>query len=171
MDHYQEAIVSYEQFAVNHPTNEAMPYVLFQIARSHYQQIDTIDRDPGAATDALAAFSRLLNSYPDSPYTAESRARLQAARNFLANHEMYVAAYYMRTEEFDQSVSRLQYLIENYPESSTTPKAQELLAAIQSGNPPKRSWREWIPDISLPDWHTFSSFGRMGGMSTSGPSE
>jgi outer membrane protein assembly factor BamD len=171
LGNFQEAIVSYQEFSVNHPTNEAMAYVLFQIGRSYYKQIDTIDRDPGAAMDAIAAFSRLLNSYPDSQYTDESNARIHAARNFLANHEMYVAAYYLRTEEYDQSASRLKYLIEKYPESSTTPKAHELLAAIQSDNPPKRTWRDWIPDISLPDWQTFSSFGQMGGMSSAGPGE
>ncbi len=171
MGNFQEAIVSYEEFSINHPSNEAMPYVFFQIARSYYKQIDSIDRDPGAAIDAIATFSRMLNSYPDSQYTDESKARIHAARNFLANHEMYVAAYYLRTEEYDQSESRLKYLIKHYPESSTTPKANELLAAIQSGNPPKRTWRDWIPDVSLPDWQTFSSFGQMGGMSSAGPGE
>lgn len=171
LGNFQEAIVSYEEFGNNHPTNEAIPYVLFQSARSHYKQIDTIDRDPGAAIDAIATFSRLLNAYPASQYTEESKARIHAARNFLANHEMYVAAYYLRTEEYNQSESRLKYLIETYPESSATPKAKELLAAIQSGNPPKRTWRDWIPDLSLPDWKTFASFGQMGGMSSSGPIE
>jgi outer membrane protein assembly factor BamD len=169
LGHYPEAIVSYEEFEVNHPTNEAIPYVLFQIARSSYKQIDTIDRDPGAALDAIAGFSRLLKSFPESSYRDESRARVHAARNFLANHEMYVAAYYLRTEEYDQSESRLKYLLENYPKTSPAAKAQELLAAIQSGNPPQRTWRDWIPDISLPDWKTFSSFGKFGGTSGSGP--
>ena len=37
-------------FEEKHPTNEATPYVMYQIAMCSYQQIDTIDRDTGSAT-------------------------------------------------------------------------------------------------------------------------
>lgn len=165
---YPDAIAAYEEFEGNYPTNEALPYVLFQIARSHYRQIDEIDRDPGAAMDAIAAFARLLKGYPLSPYTKESEARLHASKNFLANHEMYVASYYLRTKDYDQAKGRLQYLLENFPGTTPTVKAEELLAAIESGNPPQRTWRDWVPDIGLPDWKTFTEYGTFGGMSGAG---
>jgi len=162
---YPEAITSYEEFSGNYPTNEALPYVFFQIARSHYRQIDTIDRDPGAAMDAIEAFERLLKTYPDSPYTEESKARILAARNFLANHEMYVATFYIHTKDYPQARSRLQYLLDTYPDTSPAAKAKELVAAIDSGHPPQRTWRDWIPDIGLPDWKTFTTYGNFGGVS------
>jgi outer membrane protein assembly factor BamD len=161
---YDEALVLYEEFENNHPTNEAMPYVLFQMGMCHYEKIDTIDRDPGSAMSAIALFSRLLKAFPQSPYTPEAQARLMAARDFLANHEMYVAAFYVKTAELPQAEGRLKYLLANYPDSTIAPRAKELLAAIQAGKAPTRSWRDWIPDISLPSWKTFlSSFGMPGG--------
>ncbi|HSR37229.1 MAG TPA: outer membrane protein assembly factor BamD [Desulfurivibrionaceae bacterium] len=164
MKHYDEALVLYEEFENNHPTNEAMPYVLFQMGMCHYEKIDTIDRDPGAAMSAVAGFSRLLKAFPQSPYGPEAQARLLAARDFLANHEMYVAAFYVKTEELPQAEGRLKYLLANYPDSTIVPKAKELLAAIQAGKAPSRTWRDWIPDISLPSWKSFlASFGTPGG--------
>ena len=157
LGHFTEAIVSYEQFETNHPTNEAIPYILFQIAMSSYQQIDTIDRDPGAAIDCIAAFLKLLKAFPDSAYTVEANARVLAARNFLANHEFYVASLYIRTESLPQAEARLRYLLANYPETTVAVEAKEIIAAIDAGNPPRRTWKDWIPDISLPDWHTFTS--------------
>lgn len=154
---YAEAIVSYGDFEANHPTNEAIPYVLFQIAMSSYQQIDSIDRDPGAAIDSITAFLKLLTAYPDSPYTVEANARVLAARNFLANHELYVASFYIRTGELAMAEARFRYLLANYPETTAASEAQEIIAAIDAGNPPKRTWRDWVPDIALPDWHTFTS--------------
>ena len=44
-----------------------------------------------------------------------------------------------------------------YPESDECSPAKELLVAIQSGKPPLRNWRDWIPDLTLPDWQTFAS--------------
>lgn len=157
MKHYGDALTLYEEFEANHPTNEAIPYVLFQMGMCNYAQIDTIDRDPGGAIDSIQIFSRLLRTFPQSPYVEEAETRVTGARDFLASHEMYVANFYVRTEEFDQAEGRLEYLMANYSDTSVAPQAEELLAAIKSGNPPKRTWRSWIPDISLPNWKSFSS--------------
>jgi len=160
---YVEAVAQYEEFASSHPTNEALPYVFFQIAMGYYKQIDTIDRDPGAAMDAINAFTKLLKTYPDSPYTEEARARRLAARNFLAKHEMYVAMFYVRTDELDQAVGRLEYLLDNYPETESARDAADILARIKAGNPPRRTWRDWIPDLGMPDWQTFKDIAPGGG--------
>lgn len=157
LGHYAEAIVGYGDFEANHPTNEAVPYVLFQIGMSFYKQIDTIDRDPGAAIDSIAAFLKLLMAFPQTAYSVEANARVLAARNFLANHEFYVASYYVRTNELAMAEARLRYLLANYPETTVAEEAKGIIAAIDAGNPPKRTWRDWIPDIALPDWHTFTT--------------
>ena len=159
LKHYSEAAMLYEDFEKNHPTNEAIPYVLFQIAMCHYSKIDTIDRDPGSAINAEAAFARLLRVHPDSPYTQEARARIRAARDFLANHEMYVATFYIKTRKYKQSIARLQYLLDNYPDSTIAPDATNLLSLLEAGTPPRSTWRDWIPEIGLPDWSMFESFG------------
>lgn len=145
LERYEEARVLYEEFEKNHPTNDAIPYVLFQIGMSHFQQIGTIDRDPTGAAEAIQAFSRLLRTFPQSPYTEEANAKIEDARNFLAAHELYVAKFYLRTGEHEQAASRLEYLLVNFPETEKAPEARELLAAIQAGNPPGRPWHSWLP--------------------------
>ncbi len=154
MGDYDEAVALYEEFEDNHPTNEAVPYVMFQIGMSHFKKIDTIDRDPAGAYDSIEAFSRLLRSYPDSPYNEEVRARIAAARDFLARHELYVAEFYIKREEFKQAAGRLQYILDNYSDTQVADRSRQLLAAVQSDNPPRRTWRSWLPDLSLPTWKT-----------------
>ncbi|MEJ2689632.1 MAG: outer membrane protein assembly factor BamD [Deltaproteobacteria bacterium] len=149
---YAEAVLLYQEFEENHPSNEAVPYVMFQIGMCHYNQIDTIDRDPAGSYDSIQAFTRLLRSYPLSPYSDEARAKIASAKTFLANHEMYVADFYLRREEYKQAEGRLQYLVNNYPDSAPAPQARALLTALRSGKPPKRSWTDWLPEISLPTW-------------------
>lgn len=152
MEDYSEAALLYQDFEENHPSNEAIPYVMFQIGMCQYNQIDTIDRDPAGANESIQAFNRLLRSYPLSPYSEEARAKVSAAKAFLAGHEMYVADFYIRKEEYKQAEGRLQYLLDNYPDSAVAPHARELLTALRSNNPPKRSWTDWLPEISLPTW-------------------
>jgi len=161
---YSAAFELYKEFEERHPTNEAISYVLFQMAMSHYKQISTIDRDPGHAADSIEFFQRLLRSHPDSPYSEEAKARIKAAREFLANHEFYVASYYLNRESFDETSGRLSYLLRHYPETEIAGRARTLLAQIKAGNPPRKTWQSYIPTFSMPDWRDFFTLpvGRSG---------
>ncbi len=159
---YTEAIAAYLDFEESHPTNEAVPYTMFQVGMSHYNQLDSIDRDPASAVESIAVFSKLIRSYPQSSYIDEARRRIGAARNFLANHEMYVARFYIKTDKLKQAEIRLEYLLDNYPESTVTTEAEQTLAILKSGKKPRGSWKDWIPELGMPDWETFSSFKQGG---------
>jgi len=156
-DHFLEAKVLYQQFEERHPTNEAVPYVMFQIGMCDFSRTDRIDRDTSGASDAIQSFSKLLRAYPDSPYTNEAKARIRAAREFLVNHEFFVAVFYLRTDKYDEAAHRLKYILEVYPDASITPKAKSLLERIEAGNPPRVGLSRWLPDLSMPDWKLFDS--------------
>jgi len=155
MGRYVEALVLYKEFEERHPTNEAIPYVMFQRGMAHYMQIDRIDRDTSGAVESIKAFNQLLRAYPNSPYTAEAQARVKTGREFLANHEFFVVDFYVRTEEYEQAKKRLNYLLAMYPDSAIAGDAQELLASLEAGEPPKRGIRDYLPSFSLPDWKVF----------------
>ena len=157
LEKYGEARILYEGFEAAHPSNEAVPYVLFQVGMCYYSQIGTTDRDPGNAQNAVQAFDRLNRSFPKSPYFVEASARALAARDFLAQHEFSIATFYLRTDEDKQAQGRLEYLLANYPEASVKPQATELLAQLKSGKGIEKSWRRFVPTISLPDWKSFTS--------------
>jgi outer membrane protein assembly factor BamD len=149
---YPEALVLYEEFANRHPTNESIPYIMFQKGMCNYKQIDRIDRDATGATRAIELFKQLLKSYPDSPYSSEARTRIAAATEFLADHEYFVAQYYVRTEKYDQAKVRLKHLLTRYPDQSVTSKAKELLARLEAGDPPRSPLTSWLPKLTLPSW-------------------
>ncbi len=158
MGNYAEALVLYQRFEEQHPTNEAIPYVMYQIAMCSYQQIDTIDRDTSGATKAIRDFTKLIKAYPDSAYTDEAKARIKAANEFLVNHEYLVVEFYLRTGRVLDAKTRLNYLINTYPEASITPKAKKLLAKIEGGENLGFNLSSWFSGLTkLPDWHIFSS--------------
>ncbi|PIY25046.1 MAG: outer membrane protein assembly factor BamD [Deltaproteobacteria bacterium CG_4_10_14_3_um_filter_60_8] len=128
MKEYPEARVLYQEFESKHPTNEAMSYVLFQIGMCHFKEIDTIDREPGAAHEAIGVFTRLVRTYPQSSYVVEAKFRVKAAREFLAEHELYVARFYLRTGALAAAISRLELLLAQYPDANAAPKAEAMLA-------------------------------------------
>lgn len=158
MENYPEALVLYQRFEEQHPTNEAMPYVMYQIAMCSYQQIDTIDRDTSGATKSIRDFTKLLKAYPDSPYTDEAKARIKAANEFLVNHEYLVVEFYLRTDRDLDAKTRLKYLINTYPDASVTPQAKILLAKLEAGEALGFNLSAWFSSlVKMPDWHLFSS--------------
>jgi len=157
LQHYSQALILYKQFEERHPTNEAMPYVMYQKGMCNYNRIDTIDRDPDGAVQAIQDFSQLLRAYPVSPYTDEAKARIRAAKEFLVNHEYFVVNFYLRTGKYKQAETRLKYLIARYPNAMIIPRAKKLLARLEAGNPPHYGISEWFADLSLPNWNTFFS--------------
>ena len=155
LEHYLEAKVLYKQFEERHPTNEVIPYVMFQTGMCDFARTDRIDRDISGAKDAIQSFSRLLRAYPISPYTNEAKARIRAAREFLVNHEFFVAVFYLRTDKTLEAAHRLKYIIATYPDASITPKAKQLLNRIEAGDPPRIGLSRWLPKLSMPDWKLF----------------
>ena len=155
MERYIEALVLYKEFEERHPTNEAIPYVMYQKAMCSYHKIDTIDRDVTGAIESIQSFRELLRAFPKSPYTDEAEARIKAANEFLVNHEFYVVKFYLRREKYSEAETRLKYILAMYPEARIAPKAKEILDLIQAGTPPESGWSDWFSDLSLPDWMSF----------------
>ena len=144
---YPEAKTLYKAFEERHPTNEAMPYVLFQIGMCDFMRSDRIDRDSSGVQDAIKSFSRLIQAYPQSPYSKEARVRIQEAKEFIANHEYFVADFYVRMEKYAEAQHRLKYILAMHPESSVAPQAKALLDKLESGNAPTTGLRKWLPDF------------------------
>lgn len=152
LERYPEALVLYEEFANRHPTNESIPYVIYQKGMCNFKQIDRIDRDTTGATKSIDFFKQLLKSHPNSPYSNDAKAKIVAANEFLADHEFFVAEFYVRAEKYDQAKVRLKYLIAKHPERSIIPQAKDLLAKLEAGDPPKSILTSWLPKFQLGTW-------------------
>ena len=75
----------------------------------------------------LEAFEDLLRLYPTSEYAAEARDQARLVRDNLADHEYIVADFYLRYGIPQASVTRLEYLLESYPDYSAKDKVYYFL--------------------------------------------
>ncbi len=130
LEAYDEAVVAYESFEQMHPRNEAVPYVINQIGMSWYKQIDTVDRDPSPAKNAMAQFMRLLKQFPDSEFGEEAVAYIEACIDNIAGHELYVANYYNKTKEYTAALKRYEYIVEFYPGTEQSEVAMDKIPQV-----------------------------------------
>lgn len=144
---YTEAKTLYKEFEERHPTNEAIPYIIFQSGMSDLARSDRIDRDVSGPQDAIKSFTRLIQAYPQSPYSKEARGRIKEAKEFIANHEYFVADFYIRSEKYTEAQHRLKYLLAIYPDSTVAPQAKAMLEKLDAGTPPSTGLRKWLPEF------------------------
>lgn len=112
---YPEAALAYEEFARLHPRNEVIPYVLYQVGMSHFLTFTTVDRDQGETQQAMEAFQRVIQTFPDSQYGKKAQEQLFECQKRLVAHEFYVGEFYFRQKRYHSAKDRLEKISQAYP--------------------------------------------------------
>jgi outer membrane protein assembly factor BamD len=111
---YGEAEIAYTDFYNLHPTNENVPYVLYQIGMCHYNQIASIDQDQTATLRAKKEFERLLTRFPTSKFSFMAEKKLKECRQFLAEREFYIGEFYFHMKQYKAALKRFEGLAKDY---------------------------------------------------------
>jgi outer membrane protein assembly factor BamD len=116
VEQYEDAVFAYEEFEKLHPRNEAIPYVIYQIGRCHFDRISTPDRDQTAARKAMEAFQRLQKQFPNDPYSRTAAEHLIACYKSLAGHEFGVGQFYFKSHHYKAALARFRRVVSDYPD-------------------------------------------------------
>ncbi|MBJ6765324.1 outer membrane protein assembly factor BamD [Myxococcaceae bacterium JPH2] len=120
---FPEARDKYDAFIKLHPTHAKVDYAAYRAALTYVQEYPSEffalppskEKDQKAIHDALSAMTDFLRQYPDSSYAKDAKAAADDARKRLAEHELYVAAFYAKREHWPAVAQRLEGLLKNYP--------------------------------------------------------
>ena len=117
---YPAAVEAYTEFLRLHPHNARADYAQFRVALSWQKQMGGPDRSPQPAHRALEAFETLLRGYPRSTLLEQAREGSSAARRRIAEHELYVADFYRRTEKYRAAAGRYELVLREYADIGYT---------------------------------------------------
>lgn len=121
-DKYIEAIDSYRTFVRVRPNHRKVPYALWRIGVCNFEQIPSDfflfppvhEKDQAATKDALRAFQRYVDRFPDDENVPEAKARILECRRSLADYELYVARFYLRQDRPTSARGRLEEVHERF---------------------------------------------------------
>jgi outer membrane protein assembly factor BamD len=111
---YMEAEIAYSDFMDFHPTNENLPYVMYQLGVSHFKQMRSIDRDQTEVRKAKESFERLIARFPSSKFAFIAEEKLKECRKKLGEHEFYVGKFYFDRDEYYAALRRFQVVESEY---------------------------------------------------------
>lgn len=115
-ERYDEAATAFSDFLANHPKDFRIATVLYRLGLSYYQQILSADRDQTATENALATFQQLVQRFPDSTNAQEAGYLIQRCKTRLAEHDVYVGAYYVKKKHYQPAISRLESVLVEFPD-------------------------------------------------------
>lgn len=113
---YVQAADAYKEFEALHPSNEHIPYVLYQIGLANYNLFDSIDLRQTNVNDGLEYFYRVVEQFPDSEYAEAAKEYILKSRRILAEHELFIADFFWRTDNYGPAWKRYSYVAENFPD-------------------------------------------------------
>lgn len=113
---YPEATAACELFLKNHPNHPEMPTVFYRLGMSYFMQMLPSEKDQTASKNAVITFRNLLKRYPEIGNADEIRRHIKTARDRMAEHEVDVAQFYLRTDKLVAAQKRFDYLHNNYPD-------------------------------------------------------
>ncbi|MCU0599208.1 MAG: outer membrane protein assembly factor BamD [Desulfobacterales bacterium] len=127
LDEYEQAIAAYNEFSQLHPRDPQIAYVLYQIGRCYYDQLEQPDRDQTPALNAIDAFQNLTMQFPDSDYSKEVSAYIDECLKNLAEKEMYVGKFYFKSRHYKAARERFVSVIKNYPDFGLHQEARDYI--------------------------------------------
>jgi outer membrane protein assembly factor BamD len=138
-DKHVEAIEIYERFARVRASHENVPYARFKAAQSQYEQIPSewflsppaYERDMRAARDALKDLRRYLLDFPYDEHAEEAATMESKTLALLAQHELYVADFYLKRDHPEAAIKRLLGMLATYEGSGFEPQAMLLMGRTQ----------------------------------------
>ncbi|CAN1545165.1 ComL DNA uptake lipoprotein [Burkholderiaceae bacterium] len=118
------AIATLNRFQQQYPGNPSMDYVLYLKGLVNFTPPSAVfsgltrqnpgERDVRALRQSFAAFSELIQQFPESRYTPDARKRLGWLVNTMADNELSIARFYYDRYAYVAAINRAQSVITDY---------------------------------------------------------
>jgi len=113
-ENYGEAEIAYNDFVNLHPTNENVPYAIYQLGMCHYKQMYSIDRDQTETMKAIKEFERLIARFPTSKFSLMAEKMVRECKQNLGEQEFYVGHFYFKRKQYKAALKRFETVMRNY---------------------------------------------------------
>lgn len=132
------AIAAADRFLSLNPTHASVDYAYYIKGLASFKEVPGIkgvitgrtnlsDRDPQAVLDALAAFTTIVQRYPNSRYVADSSRRITYLNAARAKHEVGIAMFYFERGAYVAAINRSKSILASYRDF---PQAEDALGIM-----------------------------------------
>lgn len=132
---FSESVTAYKDFVIQHKNDPDLEYARYRITRALFRDIDDTlflppqeERDQATALEAYEEIKTFVKAFPRTRYMKDELYMFDVIVGRLVRHELYVARFYLRSELFLATVTRIDYALKRFPGSNLEPEALVLKA-------------------------------------------
>ncbi|AOV17879.1 hypothetical protein BJI67_13165 [Acidihalobacter aeolianus] len=161
----KSAVEASQRFIKENPLSPQVAYAYYMQGLANFNvrsgimdrlfPVDPSRVDVKPLKESFAAFKKLVEKYPHSEYAPDARRRMIFLRNELAQHELYVAHFYMRRGAYVAAINRCKVVLQEYPGAADTPRALSMMieAYGKLGMPDLAAQTRKVLNLNYPDYH------------------
>jgi outer membrane protein assembly factor BamD len=116
-----------DRYVSLYPNTPEAAYATYLAGQALFENMPDVHRDQAGIARAMRYFQAVVDKYPKSEYVADSRYKLQVARDQLAAYELNVGRFYMKKENYAAAINRFREVLFKY---QTTREAEEALERL-----------------------------------------
>jgi outer membrane protein assembly factor BamD len=120
---YPEAIETFRNFIQMHPGHKDVPYALYMLGLSFYEQMPLVERDLKIVQESYDAFNELTHRFPKSPYTKDATHKMKLLLDHLASKEMEIGIFYHHHGNALAALNRFRYVVDEFQKTPQIPEA------------------------------------------------
>ena len=127
---YNEAIYSLNAVIELYPSYKDLDYAYYMRALCYYEQINEGVLEGQNNVNALNYFNQLINRFPESQYSKDSRQKIILIKENIAAKHMSIALFYLNNQKPLAAINRYLIVINEYDKTKFTPEALYRLVEI-----------------------------------------
>ena len=122
--YYGETIFEIERYLKTYPKHKNIDYAHFLLAMCYYETVVDEKRDLEPLIKAKRQFEFVMNNFPNTDFSMDSKYKLDLIYDKLAGKEMFIGNYYIKKGKWIPAINRFKKVVEDY---STTIYIEEAL--------------------------------------------
>ena len=92
---YDKAILNYNKIINKYPSHKDLDYIYYMIAMCNYEQLQDEALDGYYNDIALSSFNQVINRFPESKYSKDSRQKIILVKSNIAAKHMEIGRFYL----------------------------------------------------------------------------
>ena len=129
-DYNNRAISELLNFFKKYPNHPNTSYAHYLLAMSYYNLIVDEKKDLGPLKNSKKQFEYIVENYPNTEFSLDSKFKLDLINEMIASKEMYIARHYIQKEKWIPAINRLKFIVTEYDNTIFIEEALHRLVEI-----------------------------------------
>ena len=129
-DYNNDAKRELESFFKKYPNDKRIAYAHYLLAMSYYNSIVDEKKDLQPLLNSKKQFEYVVNNFPNTDFSLDSKFKLNLINEMIASKEMYVARHYLKKQKWIPAINRLKFIVNQYGDTIFVEEALHRLVEV-----------------------------------------